>query len=303
MEETSRTYPTSLLWGEGATVSLHSSHCSNSVQISEHFYISTFHPNWQNIFPFIVLSLLVMLSVIWAVNIGTEVPEYPWDFSLFPSLLQAVQGADSSNFWAFALIWCIETTEEETILADRWCLLFFRMVVAYIAHPFSGLKFSSLVSSSHPIPRHTGWGERCNESLSLVLPSPLFLAGTLWPVGDFGRRELGTRVLQSIWQTHIPGISRQFQPWGMDKPGAGTVHCNELHSLRWKGRQINGVTRPIAPSASALSQQLSGNKIILSLFKPCLPRCGMLPLSRTPPILPAWEPLQKITLMLKAQRC
>ena len=56
---------------------------------------STFHPNWQNLFPFIVLSLLAILSVIWAVNIWTELPEYPLDFPFFPTLLEEVQGIES----------------------------------------------------------------------------------------------------------------------------------------------------------------------------------------------------------------
>lgn len=38
-----------------------------------------------------------MLSAIWIVNAWSKVPEYPLDFPLFPTLLQAVQNAENMS--------------------------------------------------------------------------------------------------------------------------------------------------------------------------------------------------------------
>lgn len=88
-------------------------------------------------------------------------------------------------------------------------------------------------------------------------------------------------------ETQIPGIFQTFPAtsalWNGQELGSYTV----ISSIPQGGVGVS------APSASALSQQLSGNKGILNLFKSCLPRCAVLSLSFAPLILPAWESLQR----------
>lgn len=127
-------------------------------------------------------------------------------------------------------------------------------------------------------------GEVSDVGHTVNVPSPAFFPvpyrGLLGSGGHICRRELGTRSLQSIWQSQI----QIFLLCGMDKQGAGTTPCSELHSSRWKVGRINGATCLMAPSASAVFQKLSGQGIILSLFKSCIPRYGVF--SPSPLILP-----------------
>lgn len=182
-----------------------------------------------------------MLSVTWAVNIWSEVPEYPLFFPLFPTLLQ---NSTRCRKQEMVPIWYIErTTEEEAILAERWFFLFFTWSL-HTLHTLCLVWKSPLAQT----PDTQGCGPY--TELSFILPSPLVPAGASLAVGTYMQRELGTRALQSICRLKSLGFPRNSSY----KPGAGIILCTELRSLRWKGSQINGVTGAMAPSAPALYQ-------------------------------------------------
>lgn len=138
---------------------------------------------------------------------------------------------------------------------------FFHMMIPFIAHLWSGLKPSSLVSPctnsifpAHPQTHRKRWVVWVMQWV--IVPSKafsMFLAGLSLPVRDLcagGNEELGLYKAPGRHKSlGFPGSFSNF--WWMDKPGAGTIYCNEFLFLRWKGNQINGFTNQVAPSASA----------------------------------------------------
>lgn len=149
-----------------------------------------------------------MLSVTWAVNIWSEVPEYPLDFLLFPPLLQAVQGVESKQHTSTCSYMVHRKNNWRRASSSRWVVItFFSCGHCIHCTPFvwfERLLFSLLLHkhSISPDTRHTEWGEWCgpySESLSLVTTFSLVpWRGLTGSGGLICWRELGNRALQSI---------------------------------------------------------------------------------------------------------
>lgn len=81
----------------------------------------------------IVLSFPMMLSVIWAVNIWSKVPEYPLDFPLFPTLLKAVQDVERMSICSHM----VQTKKKwRWHNSSRWVVLTFFIWSLYSLHTF-----------------------------------------------------------------------------------------------------------------------------------------------------------------------